>query len=607
MAEKIVCKEFDDFYDSIKDLEVRGRMRRESLEDLQKTVEQFRQKCLQWKIPEVAEKNPELKKMFSGFLNGIKEGVESWNNRFQDRAKQEEFERNFHDKFIVFIYGKVKAGKSTLGNFIATHHLSNQEPEFWVGEKAKKESEETEENPQEARAEDAKLKRVDIKEFKTNVLECTAEIQLFRLGGLVWVDTPGLGSTTTPNGALAKRYVEEADFVLYPTGYDSPMQAEDIQEISTLLTMQKPVHIIITKSDKSKPKKIDGKIVRELTNETEDNREHQKENVLKRLQEKLNAEQKKFLETDIFSISVKTAELGMETCNRELFENSNLPKFYERFNMLLQEKANNLKYQSPFNPIIGIIDVILGNTHNNIEEKTLTCMRHEYENLQNNLERQRRDLEDSIRDLRNSVPSIIAKEFDMHRIDKNNYRQQCKEIRKAIDEELRTKIAEICSKTMRDFATDFCKSLESIGVNDVQDITTTHEIEKKGAWGKAGGATVGGVAGSILGSIFPVIGTAIAGVIGTAIGGYIGDKLDSSFANKDIEYINVGDNLEETLRDFRNKLEAPAKTNVDNATHQMDNVFFNPLKQQFAGIEKEISNFSDELLKLKREYEQKRS
>ena len=589
MAEKIVCKKFDDFYDSIKDLEVRGKMRKESRNELQQIVEQFRQKCLQWKVPEIAEKNPELKEIFNGFLRGIKGSVEGWNNRFQERAKQEKFEDDFREKFIVFIYGKVKAGKSTLGNFIVNNRLPNQDVEFCVYDSNSKEQ------------------RQNITEFATNITECTSEIQLFELGGLVWVDTPGLGSMTETNGKLAKRYVEAADFVLYPTNSASYMQNNEIEEISELLTMGKPVHLLITRSDRiEEDEDENGQIIKIFENKTKSVREEQQKDARERLNKKLNSEQQKLIQNEILSISVEAAKQGLEKNDLELFKNSNLPKFYEQFNMILREKAQNLKNQSPLNSIIGLINVILGDSDKPTKE-SLAGIRHEYEKLRNKLEEQRRNLEDSIRDLHNSVPHMIAKEFDAHRIDKNNYRQQCKEIRNAIDEELRTKIADICSKIMKDFAADFCKSMENIGV--VRDITITREIDNKKPYGQVALGALGAIAGSFI--PIPGVGTLIGGAIGVAagsiLGGFIGDKLDSSFAGKDIEYINVGDNLEETLRDFRNKLENIAKTNVDNATHQMDNVFFNPLKQQFAGIEKEISSFSDELLKLKRKYEQKRS
>ncbi|MBD5167114.1 MAG: hypothetical protein HDT12_04980 [Helicobacter sp.] len=585
----IVCEEFEEFYRFIEQLEVRGEMRKESRNELQQIVANFKQKCSRWKAPEEMKKNPELEEMFEGFLGRMRQSIQSWNNRFQNAAEKEALEEDFRDKFIVFIYGKVKAGKSTLGNFIVNNRLPNQGVEFCVYDSNSKEQ------------------RQNITEFATNITECTSEIQLFTLGGLVWVDTPGLGSMTKTNGERAKRYVESADFVLYPTNSASYMQNNEIEEISELLTMGKPVHLLITRSDRiEEDEDENGQIIKIFENKTKSVREEQQKDARERLNKKLNSGQQKLIQNEILSISVEAAKQGLANNNLELFKKSNLPKFYEQFNTILREKAQNLKNQSPLNSIIGLINVILGDSDKPTKE-SLAGIRHEYEKLRNKLEEQRRNLEDSIRDLHNSVPHMIAKEFDAHRIDTNNYRQQCKEIRNAIDEELRTKIADICSKIMKDFAADFCKSMENIGV--VRDIIITREIDNKKPYGQVALGALGAIAGSFI--PIPGVGTLIGGAIGVAagsiLGGFIGDKLDSSFAGKDIEYINVGDNLEETLRDFRNKLENIAKINVDNATHQMDNVFFNPLKQQFAGIEKEISSFSDELLKLKRKYEQKRS
>lgn len=591
MADKIECKEFEEFYSSIEELNIRGTMRKESREELRQRVKQFKQTCLQWRIPEESKKNPELEEMFEGFLGGMRQSIQGWDNRFQNAAEKENFEERFRDKFIVFVYGKVKAGKSTLGNFVVDNRLPNQNVKFCVYDSTSKEQ------------------RLNITEFATNITECTSEIQLFTLGELTWVDTPGLGSMTKENGELAKRYVEVADFVLYPTNSASYMQNNEIEEISELLTMQKPVHLLITRSDRiEEDEDENGQIIKIFENKSESVREEQQKDAMERLKKKLNSEQQRLIQNEILSISVEAAKQGLANNNLELFRNSNLPQFYAQFNTILREKAQNLKNQSPLDSIVGLIHVILGDG-DNPTKGSLAGMQKEYEKLQNNLETQRRNLEDSIQDLRGSVPRMIAMEFDMRMrmIDKNNYRQQCKEIQASISNELNAKIADICKKAMQDFATDFCKSLESIGVAEVHDITTPREIEKKGAWGKAGGAAAVGAAGALLGSFFPVIGTAIGGTIGAAIGGYIGDKLDSSFASKDLEYITVGDNLEKTLRDFRDKLENNAKQATDNSKSQMDNIFFAPLKQQLGKIGKDILCFSHELLKLKREYQQKRS
>lgn len=591
MADKIECKEFEEFYSSIKELNIRGTMRKESREELRQRVNQFKQTCLQWKIPEDAKKNPELKEMFEGFLGGMQQSIQSWDNRFQNAAEKEDFEERFRDKFIVFVYGKVKAGKSTLGNFVINNRLPNQSVKFCVYDSTSKEQ------------------QLNITEFATNITECTSEIQLFTLGELVWVDTPGLGSMTKENGELAKRYVEVADFVLYPTNSASYMQNNEIEEISELLTMQKPVHLLITRSDRiEEDEDENGQIIKIFENKTESVREEQQKDAMERLKKKLNSEQQRLIQNEILSISVEAAKQGLANNNLELFRNSNLPKFYEQFNTILREKAQNLKNQSPLDSIVGLIRVILGDTDNPTKE-SLAGMQKEYEKLQNNLETQRRNLEDSVQDLRSSIPRMIAREFDTRMIDKNNYRQQCKEIQASISNELNAKITDACKKTMQDFAADFCKSMESIGVTEVHDITTTREIEKKNIYGKVGLGTLGAIAGSFI--PIPGVGTLVGSMIGVAagslLGGFVGDRLDSSFADKNVEHITVGNNLEESIRDFRNKLENHAKEVVDKSIFQMDNIFFNPLKQQLRKIEKDILSFSHELLKLKKEYQQKRS
>lgn len=588
MAEKIVCEEFEEFYRFIEQLEVRGKMRKESRNELQQIVEQFRQKCLQWKVPEVAEKNPELKEMFSGFLNGIKESVENWNHRFQDKAKQEAFEEKFRDKFIVFIYGKVKAGKSTLGNFIVNNRLPNQDVEFCVYDSNSKEQ------------------RQNITEFATNITECTSEIQLFTLGGLVWVDTPGLGSITKENGVLAKRYIELADFVLYPTNSASAMQNNEIAEISQLLLERKPVHILITRSDAMELDEEDGKIVRKLMNKTEKTRKEQAEDALERLKEHLSLEQQKLIPSEILSISVEAAKQGLEKNDLELFRDSNLPKFYEQFNMILREKAQNLENQSPFDSLIGLINSILGDIQSKIYNGTLAGMRLEYEKLQSKLETQRKNLEDSIHDLRGTIPQMIAEEFEIRTIDKDNYRQQCREIRDTISNKLQAKIIEICKKSMEDFATDFCKSMESINVNDVQDTTITREVEKRSIFGKAISSGIGALLIKLGASSTLFSGGAglAAGAAAAATLVFITDKIESFFTDKGTEQLTLDGNLEESLRHFREKLQDSATNNLGSPINQMDSIFFKPLKEQLGIIERDISIFHEELGNLKKKYEQ---
>ena len=234
-------------------------------------------------------------------------------------------------------------------------------------------------------------------------------------------------------------------------------------------------------------------------------------------------------------------------------------------------------------------------------------MRLEYEKLQSKLETQRKNLEDSIHDLRGIIPQMIAEEFEIRTIDKNNYKQQCGEIRDTISNKLQAKIIEICKKSMEDFATDFCKSMENISVNDVQETTMTREVEKKSTFGKTIVKGIAAFLGGLGGAFFTFanpIGAAAAGAAVAATTGLITDNIESFFTDKGTEQLTLDGNLEESLRHFREKLQDSATNNLGSPINQMDSIFFKPLKEQLGIIERDISIFHGELGNLKKKYEQ---
>ena len=102
----------------------------------------------------------------------------------------------------------------------------NQKNEFFRYDKA----------GQEQKAEELQEIDEDDEAFNTDTLEATAEIQGFRLDSLAWIDTPGLGSMTTINGKLAQKYIESADFIIFPTNSDSAFQRDEKEEVKKLNT-----------------------------------------------------------------------------------------------------------------------------------------------------------------------------------------------------------------------------------------------------------------------------------------------------------------------------------------------------------------------------------
>src|SRR5579884_1110796 len=85
--------------------------------------------------------------------------------------------------------------------------------------------------------------------------ECTHAYQGFRLPGLLWIDCPGVGSTTFANGELARRLVARADFILFVTSSDAPLCASELREMHGLIRESGNQALeglfIITKSDKN--------------------------------------------------------------------------------------------------------------------------------------------------------------------------------------------------------------------------------------------------------------------------------------------------------------------------------------------------------------------
>lgn len=168
-----------------------------------------------------------------------------WRQQVDARAKGTKFREGFNDSLLVFVYGKVKSGKSSLGNYVAWGH-SEPTPQM----KALRVQ------PQYFSAEQTSVKGGDKQkeaehnlQFRVGATEATSSIQGFRLPGLTWVDSPGLHSVNQVNGDLAREYVEHADLILYTMNSQAPGRASDMDEVGELLHDNKSVMILLTGSD----------------------------------------------------------------------------------------------------------------------------------------------------------------------------------------------------------------------------------------------------------------------------------------------------------------------------------------------------------------------
>lgn len=277
------------------------------------------------------------------YFEQINQVLSAWEKRVKNYEAGLSFREKFGDSLLVFVYGKVKAGKSSLGNYIAT---GRREPDAaWI-----KELETRLHKPQffmEEANEDFNEK-IDFEQgFQVGADETTSCIQGFRVPGLTWVDSPGLHSITDANGDLAARYVESADLVIYPMNSAQPARASDLLELNDLLRAGKRILVLITRSD-AKDVDVDeetGEVINTLVMKSDKNRQDQEDYVQQELQKLCKELGLSNTDTSALSISVGYAEAHANS--DEAIQASGLSALFEKLAETLQSEGVELKKQVP--------------------------------------------------------------------------------------------------------------------------------------------------------------------------------------------------------------------------------------------------------------------
>ena len=587
------------FYDSLKDISIVNNDLNDKRELLKKYVYEYNTNIQNLKTDKTLEKqNKEIGELLNSTLNILKNSSSKWIENFDKLLEKEKFRSDLENYFIIIIFGKVKAGKSSLGNFIAQNRPKDEKVSFFKYDEVGKEQT------------IQKLEEIEDNSFNTNNLECTVEIQGFKLNSMAWIDTPGLGSMVEENGELAKEYIQSADYIIYPTSSDSPLQSDEISQLQELFEQNKKVTICITKSDKferrkdsnSKYIKENGKIAKFLINKSFDDRTKQ-ENYVREEIEKINKNQS--LLGNIISISAHTAKLGLENRDEELLEKSNIPKFYELITKVVKEKSSKLKSKTPFDGLKSFIDNdVLGVNDNPL---TIKIIREKINDLDNNinetLDRFNTLIENIKSDISREVEAIVAQYYI--KIDKHN----SEEMFQNIDRDIADKISKIIEKNIRDAFENFSYSLDNLAtsisgdkfkIDDVYEeyTYTTEERNKNIGSALLGlGATIG--AGLLTGGGAWVV--AGASILAGGAGGYVGGKIGEMTGSKHKSKVNVGDNKEEVIQKFKEMQTIIHNDNTKKAYTKLKYSFFIPLQEMIKNMRLELDIFEENINSLKKE------
>lgn len=286
------------------------------------------------------------------------------------------FITDYEQSFNVAVFGKVKAGKSYLGNFImgnvirdlgiASSYDKLERPRVEVydrgtitmSEKLSEISEEGNEG------------------FRVDPNEATSAIQLFKLGGLTWFDTPGIGSVTWENEMLAKDYVDNADLVVYTSNSDAAGTRQDFTEMKALYEKGKAFLLLLTQSDAVEEDcDDDGEIISVIVPKSDKDRIDTELYMCNTLQDIgiPNLSQGK----EILTVSTKLALAALEAQDEEMFAASNIGRFLDILKEITRNEGADLKLKTPGSRINSTInDVIekLEQTNTKLKEYRMSLM-----------------------------------------------------------------------------------------------------------------------------------------------------------------------------------------------------------------------------------------
>lgn len=518
-----------------------GKVSREISEydkDLETQVARITQSTKQRSANGELRKDHPLLAIYDDIRTHIEQDCEAWLQDLKKNHMNREFRDKFNESMLVYVYGKVKSAKSSLGNFLAygKHDPTREDV------KAQPDIEFDVEQVSDASGEDSvKLEKQraatrNDRKFLVDFFEATACIQYFKKPGFTWIDSPGIHSTTSKNENLAKDYLDCADLVVYTMSSRSTARETDREEIRQIIRSGKKLLLLVTRCDEIITDVDDQtgelvKICKILSpEERKEIRDGSISAIIEDLGEDAPANIREELEKNTVTLSVRYAEEHPEESG---WAESGLPEFYSVLGNIARSDGVRLKIQAPLRAILHHIREMEKNVETLKKRqgdfsdqlaKVCSVLNHQTEALILNTGR---ELDHEI--------MTLAREYTGN---DESFRQYvsaaAKKVLENASEQLAKTVAENTIKLtanlqMQDMATDNLPAYQDI----CQTITYPTTAKKRG--GTLLGAIAGGAIGFALGSL---PGLAIGVGLGSTGGGAVGSALDGSKS----EQIKVGDN-----------------------------------------------------------------
>lgn len=310
-------------------------------EEIDKCIQAFNKSVEQAKAHKLKAKDKSIQEIYDASTKVLKDTLDGLTKELEEARDGMQFIQDNENSLNVVVFGKVKAGKSYLGNLMMGNAIRKlhtktsydrlEQPKVKVYDQGTcttqdKLKEVTEENDASGG-------------FGVDNREATRVIQLFHLGAMTWVDTPGFGSLTEENQELARKHVKNADLVIFASNSDAAGTQQDFQEMKELYDMGKRFLLVVTQSDTLEEDcDDDGNIIQIPAPKSDDDRsktESYMKETLKKYGIKLGDE-------NILTISAFLGLTALEKGEEALFESSNMGKFWNLLSDITEQEGTIL-------------------------------------------------------------------------------------------------------------------------------------------------------------------------------------------------------------------------------------------------------------------------
>lgn len=579
--------------------------------DLEDHISQMALSTRQGAAPGVLREDHPLLALFAAMRMQIGQDCETWLANLEINHRNRVFRDKFNESMLVYVYGKVKSSKSSLGNFLAygKHDPTPEEVAAQPG------IEFDVEQVSDACAEDsAKLEKQRAatrkdRKFLVDFLEATACIQYFKKPGFTWVDSPGIHSTTEKNGKLATDYLECADLVVYTMSSRSPARESDREEIRRIIKSGRKLLLLVTRCDDTE-KDVDEEtdelvLVRKMLSpaEREEIRQVSIDAIMEDLGPSASPHIREELEKNTVTLSVQYAEEHPEEPG---WSESGVPAFYAVLGNIARSEGVRLKMRAPFHAMLDHVGEMQQNV--TVLKSQLAALEAQFAKVRSTLEQQEHKLAvDLGRQLEHDIMSMALE----YAGDDSRFRQRVSDAAERALEQASRRLAETVAKDTLEL-TNRLRG-ESVKLDDVptyEDIcqTITYRTTGKKRVGMVLGLLLGAGAAAVLagplgwGLAAAEIGAAIS--TGTLVGSKIGSSLGNALDGSESTQVKVGDNSLDVGRSAAALSREWLERALDGIYNGIAENCLSPLQEQLRGMQLALEEFEKFLAAKKTSLEQ---